>query len=94
MLLKNLTAKVIGVGTKILMPDGMDGDTTEVTKDIVELPAIKVFIDKGFLKVIPDKKPAKAKAEPKEETSEEEVVDTAEEKKPVKRAPRKPKSAE
>ena len=94
MLLKNLTAKVIGVGVKVLMPDGMDGDTMEVTKDVVELPAIKAFINKGFLKVIPDKKPSKAKAEPKEEVSPAEGGDTTEEKKPAKRAPKKPKEAE
>ena len=91
MLLKNKTTKVIGVGVKTLMPEGMEGDSADVSKEVAELPAIKLFIQKGFIEAMPDKKPSKPKEKPVAEVSEDEAVDTAEEKKPAKRAPRKPK---
>ena len=93
MLLKNLSAKIIGVGTTILMPDGVEGDSVEVSKDIAELPSVKALEKQGYLRIVADKKPSKAKEAPKEEVSAEEGVDTAEEKKPVKKASKKPKEA-
>lgn len=93
MLLKNMTAKVIGVGPTILMPDGMNGDSAEFPKEVGDTPAVKVLVEKGFLKATADKRPPKAKKAVEETVSAEEGNDTAEEKKPVKRAPRKPKEA-
>ena len=62
MLLKNLSAKVIGVGAKVLMPEGMDGDSMEVTDEIADLPAIKAFEARGLLRIIHEKKPPKPKS--------------------------------
>lgn len=45
--IKNVSTKIIGIGQHTLMPD----DTAKVGKGILELPAVKAYIEKGFIVV-------------------------------------------
>lgn len=50
MIIKNIGAKIISVGTTVLMPD----TEMKVSKEIAETPAIKAFARLGFVKVEDD----------------------------------------
>lgn len=60
MKLVNISSKIISIGDKVVMPDGVE----PCDKSVVELPAIKAFIEKGLLRLddSDDKAEAKAKA--------------------------------
>ena len=54
MIIKNISSKIINIGTEILMPDKQ----LPVAEDVAELPAIKAFAEKGYVVLIEE--PAKA----------------------------------
>ncbi len=76
----NVGSKIIGVGKALLMPD----DVIEVADSIAELPAMKAFEKKGFIKI--EKVAAKAAAETAPEATEETEEAPAEKKAPAKKA--------
>lgn len=45
MTVKNISQKVINIGTTILMPD----KEMEATKEVTETPAIKAMVERGYL---------------------------------------------
>lgn len=45
MTVKNISQKVINIGTTILMPD----KEMEVTKEVTETPAFKAMVERGYL---------------------------------------------
>lgn len=62
MTIKNISQKVINIGTTILMPDKV----MEATKAVTEAPAIKAMVERGYLAVTggdggKGKKPAEEK---------------------------------
>lgn len=54
MIIKNISSKIINIGTEILMPDKQ----LPVAEDVAELPAIKAFAEKGYVVLIEE--PAEA----------------------------------
>lgn len=76
----NVGSKIIGVGKALLMPD----DVIEVADSIAELPAMKAFEKKGFIKI--EKVATKAAAETAPEATEETEEAPAEKKAPAKKA--------
>ena len=76
----NVGSKIIGVGKTLLMPD----DVIEVTDSIADLPAMKAFEKKGFIKI--EKVAAKAAAETAPAETEETEEAPAEKKAPAKKA--------
>ena len=86
MFVKNTGDKIIGIGTKILMPD----ETIEITDTEAASPALKVFMQFGYLMetVKPAEEPVpekKAEEEPKEEEPKEEKPAEEPAKQPVKK---------
>lgn len=63
MIIKNIGTKIINIGTEILVPD----KEIEVSRGVAELPAIKAFEEKGYIKVVDNEK--KASADEKPETA-------------------------
>ena len=76
----NVGSKIIGVGKALLMPD----DVIEVADSIAELPAMKAFEKKGFIKI--EKVATKAAVETAPEATEETEEAPAEKKAPAKKA--------
>ena len=76
----NVGSKIIGVGKALLMPD----DVIEVADSIAELPAMKAFEKKGFIKI--EKVATKAAAETAPEATEKTEEAPAEKKAPAKKA--------
>lgn len=76
----NVGSKIIGVGKALLMPD----DVIEVADSIAELPAMKAFEKKGFIKI--EKVATKVAAETAPEATEETEEAPAEKKAPAKKA--------
>lgn len=76
----NVGSKIIGVGKTLLMPD----DVIEVADSIAELPAMKAFEKKGFIKI--EKVATKAAAETAPAETEETEETPAEKKAPAKKA--------
>lgn len=80
----NVGSKIIGVGKALLMPD----DVIEVADSIAELPAMKAFEKKGFIKI--EKVATKAAAETAPEATEAtEATEETEEAPAEKKAPAK-----
>ena len=76
----NVGSKIIGVGKTLLMPD----DVIEVADSIADLPAIKAFEKKGFIKIEKVATKAAAKTAPEETKETEETP--VEKKAPAKKA--------
>ena len=76
----NVGSKIIGVGKALLMPD----DVIEVADSIAELPAMKAFEKKGFIKI--EKVATKAAAETAPKAPDETEEAPAEKKAPAKKA--------
>ena len=76
----NVGSKIIGVGKTLLMPD----DVIEVADSIAELPAMKAFKKKGFIKI--EKVATKAAAKTAPAATEETEEAPAEKKAPAKKA--------
>lgn len=64
MIIKNISSKIINIGTEILMPDKQ----LPVADDVAGLPAIKAFVEKGYVVLIEE--PAKAAKTAAEKTTE------------------------
>lgn len=85
MKLVNTSSKVVSIGSIVLMPD----ESMDIGKEIAELPSVKVFVRKGFLKIddsaeMVEEIAAKAKAEAEAEAkakAEKEATEKAEAKK-------------
>ena len=81
MTIKNISQKVINIGTTILMPD----KTMEASKAITEAPSIKAMVERGQLAIIDEKggkdadKAAQEKAEAEERARAEAEAKAAEE---------------
>ena len=76
----NVGSKIIGVGKTLLMPD----DVIEVADSVAELPAMKAFEKKGFIKI--EKVATKAAAETAPAATKETEEAPAEKKAPAKKA--------
>ena len=90
MKLVNISSKIISVGDKVVMLP--DGDMT-CNKDMAELPAIKAFIKKGFLRIDDSDDKAKADAEAKAKAKAEAESKDASEKEAAEKAEAEKKAA-
>lgn len=73
MIIKNTGAKIISIGTTVLMPDA----EMKVSKGIAETPAIKAFVRMGFVKIEDDAEEKAAKKKLTEEAAAKKAAEKA-----------------
>lgn len=73
MIIKNTGAKIISIGTTVLMPDA----EMKVSKGIAETPAIKAFVRMGFVKIEDDAEEKAAKKKLTEEAATKKAAEKA-----------------
>lgn len=56
MIIKNISSRIINIGTTVLMPD----HTMPASEAVCETPAIKAFVKKGWLELVKEKAKAPA----------------------------------